>query len=58
MHGDLVLADRGFDIADALACYGAIPPFTKGNLICQAERLKQLRNYQGFVFTLNRQLVD
>ena len=33
MHGDLVLADRGFDIADALACYGAtlaIPPFTKG----------------------------
>lgn len=33
MHGDLVLADRGFDIAEALACYGAtlaIPPFTKG----------------------------
>ena len=33
MHGDLVLADRGFDIAEALACHGAtlaIPPFTKG----------------------------
>jgi len=33
MHGDLVLADRGFDITEALACYGAtlaIPPFTKG----------------------------
>ena len=33
IHGDLVLADRGFDITEALACYGAnlaIPPFTKG----------------------------
>ena len=32
IHGDLVLADRGFDISEALACYGAnlaIPPFTK-----------------------------
>lgn len=32
-HGDLVLADRGFDIADDLALVGAsiaIPPFTKG----------------------------
>ena len=32
-HGDLVLADRGFDIADDLALHGAslvIPPFTKG----------------------------
>ena len=33
MHGDLVLADKGFDIAEALTCHGAtlaIPPFTKG----------------------------
>ena len=33
MHGDLVLADRGFDIADDLSLVGAslaIPPFTKG----------------------------
>lgn len=34
IHGDLVLADRGFDIADDLALFGAtlalIPPFTKG----------------------------
>ena len=32
-YGDLVLADRGFDIADDLAMVGAslaIPPFTKG----------------------------
>ena len=32
-HGDLVLADRGFDIADDLALVGAslaIPPFTRG----------------------------
>ena len=32
-HGDLVIADRGFDIADDLALVGAtlaIPPFTKG----------------------------
>ena len=31
--GDMVLADRGFDIADELALYGAslaIPPFTRG----------------------------
>ena len=31
-YGDLVLADRGFDIADDLAMVGAslaIPPFTK-----------------------------
>ena len=33
MHGDLVLADRGFDIVEDLALRGmtlAIPPFTKG----------------------------
>ena len=32
-HGNLVIADRGFDIADDLALVGAtlaIPPFTKG----------------------------
>ena len=31
--GDMVLADRGFDIANELALYGAslaIPPFTRG----------------------------
>jgi len=41
MHGDLVLADRGFDIADDLALVGAslaIPPFTKGkNQLSQSE---------------------
>lgn len=34
-HGDLVLADCGFDIADDLALVGAslaIPPFTRGKL--------------------------
>ena len=33
MHGDLILADRGFDITEDLALQGstlAIPPFTKG----------------------------
>ena len=32
-YGDLVLADRGFDIAEDLALHGAalaIPPYTKG----------------------------
>ena len=32
-YGDLVLADRGFDITDDLTMVGAslaIPPFTKG----------------------------
>ena len=40
-HGDLVLADRGFDIGDDLAVFGAtlaIPPFTKGkNQLSQKE---------------------
>ena len=33
MHGDLILADRRFDITEDLALHGstlAIPPFTKG----------------------------
>ena len=33
MHGDIILADRGFDITEDLAFQGstlAIPPFTKG----------------------------
>ena len=32
-HGDLVLADRGFDIRDELALIGAslaVPPYMKG----------------------------
>ena len=32
-HGDLILADRGFNIAETLATHGAIlkiPHFTKG----------------------------
>ena len=32
-HGDVVLADRGFDISDDLAVHGAtleIAPFTRG----------------------------
>ena len=61
MYGDLVLADRGFNISEAPACYGAtlaIPPFKNENLKCQAERLKQLGNYQGYEFMLNMQLVD
>ena len=35
VHGDLVLADQGFDISDELALVGAflaIPSFTKGKL--------------------------
>ena len=33
LPGDVVLADRGFDVADSIALYGAtidIPAFTKG----------------------------
>ena len=32
-HGDLMLADRGFDIADDLGVFGAsleVPPYTRG----------------------------
>ena len=34
-HGDMVIADRGFDVGNELAFAGAtleIPPFTKGKL--------------------------
>ena len=46
MHGDLVLADRGFDIAEALACHGAtlaIPPFTKGKPQLSAQEVETAR---------------
>ena len=46
MHGDLVLADRGFDIAEALACYGAtlaIPPFTKGKPQLSSQEVETAR---------------
>ena len=46
MHGDLVLADRGFDIAESLACYGtilAIPPFTKGKPQLSSQEVETAR---------------
>ena len=46
-YGDLVLADRGFDIADDLAMVGAslaIPPFTKGKPQLSQEFSRQLSN--------------
>lgn len=52
MHGDLVLADRGFDISEELALHGAtlaIPPFTKGKRqlsqreVEEARRLSRVR---------------
>jgi len=52
MHGDLVLVDRGFDIAEALACHGAtlvIPPFNKGKpqLSCrEVETARELSRVQ------------
>ena len=33
LHGDMVMADRGFEVSDDLAVHGAtlaIPPFTRG----------------------------
>ena len=47
MHGDLVLADRGFDISEELALHGAtlaIPPFTKGKLQLSQREVEESRN--------------
>lgn len=46
MHGDLVMADRGFDISEALALVGAslaIPPFTKGKSQLSQEEVETAR---------------
>ena len=49
-YGDLVLADRGFNISDELAICGAhlsIPAFTKGRdqlSSCEIEKTRQLAN--------------
>ena len=47
MHGDLVLADRGFDISEELALQGAtlaIPPLTKGKLQLSQREVEESRN--------------
>ena len=46
MYGDLVLADRGFDIAEDLSLVGAslaIPPFTKGKKQLSQSEVEQAR---------------
>ena len=46
MYGDLVLADRGFDIAEDLSLVGAslaIPPFTKGKRQLSQSEVEQAR---------------
>ena len=46
MHGDLVLADRGFEISEELALRGAtlaIPPFTKGKLQLSQREVEESR---------------
>ena len=51
MHGDLILADRGFNITEPLAICGAslaIPPFTKGKCQLHKRTLKQQEPYQKF----------
>jgi len=47
MHGDLVLADRGFDISEELALRGAtlaIPPFTKGKPQLSQREVEEARS--------------
>ena len=52
--GDMVLADRGFDIADELALYGAsfaIPPFTRGkDQLSQREVETAVQRNNGITF--------
>ena len=46
LPGDIVLADRGFDIADSLGFYQAklyIPAFTKGKKQLSAQEVKETR---------------
>ena len=46
LPGDLILADRGFDIADSVALFGAtldIPAFTKGKDQLSAEEVESTR---------------
>ena len=47
LPGDIVLAVRGFDIADSVGFYQAklyIPAFTKGNKQLSAQEVKETRN--------------
>lgn len=53
-HGDVILADRGFDISDDLTIYGArleIPAFTRGKKqlslqeVEYSKRLSKVRNH-------------
>lgn len=46
MHGDVVMADRGFNIAETLGSYGTrleIPSFTKGKTQLRAEEIEETR---------------
>lgn len=46
LPGDIVLADRGFDIADSVGLYQAhlhIPAFTRGKKQLSAEEVEQTR---------------
>ena len=60
-HGDWMLADRGFTIAEKLASCGAtlkIPHFTKGKHKCQEKKLMHLEQYQMYAYMLRESLVD
>ena len=49
LPGDIVLADRGFDIADSVGFYQAklyIPAFTKGKSNCLHRRWKKQERLQ------------
>ena len=53
-HGDMVTADRGFDVGDEVAFVGAtlaIPPFTKGKLQLSQREVETAR-------TLSRVRID
>ena len=57
--GDMVLVDRGFDIADELALYSAslaIPPFTIGKISCPRGRWRPLGLCPEWEFMWNVQL--
>ena len=60
-YGDLVLADRGFDIADDLAVVGAslaIPPFTKGKPQLSQQEVEFLDSSLMFGSTLRGPLEE
>ena len=55
-YGNVILANRGFDIADNLGIHSAcleIPSFMRGKKQMSMKDVECSKKYQGFVYMLN-----